>query len=357
MLPEDLAAAGKISSAEKAHAGVMKALYIRQHGAVANLKVSEVPMPPVKSGEVLVRIEAAGINPSDVTSVEGRFPSAVLPRIVGRDFAGRVTEGPADLVDAEVWGTGGDLGVSRDGTHAEYLAIPRAAVAHRPKNLIAEVAAIAGVPFVTAYSGLIRFGQLKAGEWVIVSGAAGAVGQAAVQLAHAKGAHIVALVRNANELWVSRLPGVEAVAQSEQADLESVVHQATNGRGADLALNGVGSPIFGSLLAALTGGGRQVVYSAAGGREYTLDLFSFYRKQARLFGLDTQPLDATHCAAILNEIAPLFESGALTPPAIGQKFPLSEAAQAYGRTASGKGGKAVFVLAAAGKEVEKTQAA
>jgi len=165
------------------------------------------------------------------------------------------------------------------------------------------------------------------------------------------------LVRNANELWVSRSPGVEAIAQSDQADLELVVQQATNGRGADLALNGVGSSIFGSLLAALAVGGRQVVYSAAGGREFTLDLFSFYRKQARLFGLDTQTLDATQCAAILSEIAPWFESGALAPPAIGQKYPLSEAAQAYSRTASGKGGKAIFVLAAAGEEVEKPQAA
>lgn len=166
----------------------MKAIYIQQHtNAIADLKVSEVPKPSISgNGEVLVKIEASGINPSDLGSVQGRFPAAVLPRIVGRDFAGKVVDSPADLVGAEVWGTGGDLGISRDGTHAEYLVVPREAVARRPQTLSTEEASIAGVPFITAFSAMFRLGQLKEGEWVIVSGAAGAVGQAAIQLAQPK---------------------------------------------------------------------------------------------------------------------------------------------------------------------------
>jgi NADPH:quinone reductase len=323
----------------------MKAIYIQQHGAIADLKVTDVPAPSIKSGEVLVKVEASGINPSDVASVLGRFPVAVLPRIVGRDFAGRVVEGPADLIGTEVWGSGGDLGISRDGTHAEFVALPRQAVARRPKNLSAEVAATVGVPFVAAFSALMRLGRLKEDEWVIVSGAAGAVGQAAIQLAHAKGAHIVALVRDASDRWVSKCDGVRAVAQSDQGDLDKVVREATNGKGADLALNGVGSSIFASLVASLAIGGRQVVYSAAGGREFTLDILNFYRNQLVLLGLDTQKLDATECAGILNELVPLFESGALQSPAIGERYPLSEAATAYARVAAGGGGKIVFVTA------------
>ena len=323
----------------------MRAIYIRQHGAVADLRVSDVPRPSIGPGDVLVQIEAAGINPSDVVSVEGRFPSAVLPRIVGRDFAGKVVDGPTDLIGTEVWGTGGDLGISRDGTHAEYLAIPRQALARRPRNLSAEEAATAGVPFVTAFSAMVRLGRLREGEWVIVSGAAGAVGQAAIQLARAKGASVIALVKDASDRWVSKAAGVQAVAQSDRGDLEAVVREATNGRGADLALNGVGSSVFGSLLGALAIGGRQVLYSAAGGREFTLDLRSFYRRESVLLGLDTQHLDATQCAGILDEIAPLFESGALRPPAIGERYPLAEAAQAYGRVAAGGSGKVVFLIA------------
>lgn len=122
------------------------------------------------------------------------------------------------------------------------------------------------------------------------------------------------------------------------------MRQATNGRGADLALNGVGSGIFGSVLGALATGGRQVVYSAAGGREFMLDILSFYHQQFKLFGLDTLKLDAVQCAGILSEIGPLFESGALTAPVIGERYPLSEATEAYARVASGRGGKVVLVM-------------
>jgi NADPH:quinone reductase len=322
----------------------VKAIYIQQHGSPADLKVSEVAKPSIGSNEVLVKVEASAINPSDIVSVEGRFPGSVLPRIVGRDFAGAVVEGPAALIGTEVWGTGGDLGVSRDGTHAEYVVIPVQAVSRRPKNLSAEEASAVGVPFVTAFSAMFHLGELKEGEWAIVSGAAGAVGQAAVQLAHAKGAHIIALIKDASERWVSGNEGVEAIAQSDQGDLEAVVRQATKGRGADVALNGVGSAVFRSLFASLAIGGRQVVYSAAGGREFPLDILSFYKKQSVLLGLDTQKFDVTFCAGILNEIAPLFESNALKPPVIGQRYPLSEVVQAYGGVASGKSGKTVFVM-------------
>ena len=322
----------------------MKALYIRQHGPIGDLKVSDVPVPAPKPGEVLVKVEAAGINPSDLVSVQGRFPHAVLPRTVGRDFAGTVVEGPPELAGKKVWGSGGDLGVIRDGTHAEYLAIPQAATAQRPANLSAEEAAAVGVPFVTAYSALITLGGLQQGEWVIVSGAAGAVGQAAVQIAHARGAHVIALLKSATETHASGFAVTEAVATSEKGDLEAVVRQATKGRGADLALNGVGSSIMGAILASLAEGGRQVIYSVLGGQEFKLDLFGFYRNQFKLFGLNTVKLDASACGAILNELAPLFESGALRPPAIGESYPLADAAKAYQRVAAHAGGKVVLTI-------------
>lgn len=323
----------------------MKALYIRQHGAIGDLKVSDAPVPVPKPGEVLVKVEAAGINPSDLLSVQGRFSHAVLPRIVGRDFAGTVVEGPAELVGRNVWGSGGDLGIDRDGTHAEYLALPQEAASPRPANLSAEQAAAVGVPFVTAYSALITLGGLQKGEWVIVSGAAGAVGQAAVQIAQARGARVIALLRSATEAYASGFPGAEAVATSDKGDLEAVVRRATNGRGADLALNGVGSSIMGPIFASLAGGGRQIVYSVIGGQEVTLDLLAIYRNQFKLFGLNTVKLDAGSGAAILNQLAPLFESGALKPQAIAERYPLSDAAKAYERVAAGAGGKVVLLPA------------
>jgi len=320
----------------------MKAIFIQQHGPVDGLTVSEIPRPARKDGEVLLEVEAAGINPSDVASFQGKFPGAVLPRVVGRDFAGRVVEGPTELVGLEVWGTGGDLGISRDGTHAEYLAIPQRAVARRPASLSPEQAAVVGVPFVTAFAALFRLGQLKRGEWVIVSGAAGAVGQAACQLAKARGASVIALTRSKNE--ASTLGAIDALAQSDENNLESVVREATQGRGADLALNGVGSNIMAPLFLALAEQGRQVVYSAVGGREFPLDILSLYRRQQALLGLNTATFDTIQCAEILNEMAPLFDSGAVGPSAIVERIPLSRAGEAYKKVASGKSGKIVLTI-------------
>lgn len=334
----------------------MKAIYIQRHGSVADLAASEVAVPSIGPDEVLVRVQAAGINPSDIVSIEGRFSDSVLPRIVGRDFAGHVVDGRADLIGAQVWGTGGDLGVSRNGTHAEFLALPQKAVSRRPKNLPAEQAAAVGVPFITAFSALVNLGKVTEGECVIVSGAAGAVGQAAIQIAHAKGGRIVALVKNADGLWVSELDGVEAVAQSEKGDLETIVRNVTSRRGADLALNGLGASIFESILGALANGGRQVLYSAAVGRESMLDILSFYKHQFVLYGLDTQKFDASYCAGILNELTPMFESGALKAPIISERYELSEAAKAYSHVRSGIG-KIVFVMPEMDKEFAEITAA
>ena len=323
----------------------MKAVYIEQHGSVDELKISDVPVPVPKPGEVLVRVEAAGINPSDIISVEGRFPHAVLPRIVGRDFAGTVVDGPAELVGCKVWGSGGDLGIDRDGTHAEYMAIPREAVALRPAKLSAEEAATVGVPFVTAYSALITLAAIKSGDWVIVSGAAGAVGQAAIQLAQANGARVIALIKDGREEERLRNLGVKAIARSDLSNLESVTRAATDGRGANVALNGVGSSIMGSMLGALAVDGRVIVYSAVGGREFNLDLLSLYREQMQLLGLNTVKLNATACAAILNRLAPIFESGALMALPVAERYPLAEAPKAYRQAAARKGGKVVLTMA------------
>ena len=164
----------------------MQALKIYQHGPASRLTAGEAPEPILGAGDVMVKIQAAAINPSDVISAEGRFPDSPLPRILGRDFAGIVVEGPKELMGKKIWGSGGALGISRDGSHAEFLAIPKSAVSVRPNNLSAELAAAVGVPFQTAWVALVERGAVKSGEWVIISGATGAVGSAAVQIAPAE---------------------------------------------------------------------------------------------------------------------------------------------------------------------------
>jgi NADPH:quinone reductase len=321
----------------------MKALLIDHHGPHTELQLRDVPTPPMQPGEVRVEVQAAAVNPSDIVSAEGRFAHARLPRILGRDFAGRVVEGPAEWLGAEVWGTGGDLGITRDGTHAEKVVLPLAGVARRPARLSADEAAAVGVPFTMAWLALMDLGRLAAGEWVIISGAAGAVGSAAIEIAAARGANVVALVRDDAEAQRLDRTKVAAIASSERGNLVAVTSAANGGKGADLALNGVGGVLFPPLRDALADGGRMVVYAAVAGREVPLDLLELYRRRLQILGANTAVIDAAAGARMLTMLAPLFQRGEIAPRQALERYPLSAAASAYARVAEGAPAKIVLV--------------
>src|SRR5271165_4458130 len=106
----------------------MKAIQFAHFGAPEVLAVVDVADRMPGAGEARVRVEAASINPSDVKNVAGAMSHTTLPRIPGRDFAGVVEAGPDGWIGAEVWGTGGDVGFTRDGTHSEMIAVPAASL-------------------------------------------------------------------------------------------------------------------------------------------------------------------------------------------------------------------------------------
>ncbi|MGC1382055.1 MAG: zinc-binding alcohol dehydrogenase family protein [Candidatus Baltobacteraceae bacterium] len=322
----------------------MKALQIDRFGPLDALEVRDVPDARLRDGEVRVHVEAAGVNPSDAGVALGRFPHVTLPRILGRDFAGTVVEGPAQSIGAKIWGSGGgELGMTRDGSHAEHLVLPASAAIRRPSHLSAQQAAVAGVPFVTAWSALVGLAGLKSGEWVLVSGAAGAVGSAAMQIVGALGGHGIGLVLEHDD--ITPLDGVklEGIVHSDRDDVPNAVHALTGGRGVDVALNAVGAPIFAQLFYSLANDGRMVIFSARAGRDAALNLFDFYRRRLRMFGLDTAALDLGAIAAIYARLTPLFESRALVPSPIAASFPLSQAREAYVRVEGGAAGKVVLV--------------
>ena len=179
----------------------MKALQFSATGDLASLRFVDVATPVPAAGEVLVQIKAAGLNPSDVKNVLGRFPYTTLPRIPGRDFAGVVVEGPQALLGQEVWGTGRDLGFFADGSHAEFVKVSAKGVAHKPSHLSFAQAASLGVPYTTAWDALERSGVGK-GTRLLVIGANGAVGSAALALAKIRGAQVLAAVRRASRARV-----------------------------------------------------------------------------------------------------------------------------------------------------------
>src|ERR1700729_3803695 len=119
------------------------------------------------ANEVLIEIKSAAVNPSDVKAATGLMPYAVFPRTSGRDYAGVVIDGPEGWIGREVFGSSGDLGIRRDGTHATHLAVEAEAVVEKPNNLSWEEAAGIGVPFVTAMEGFRRAGMPKQGETVL----------------------------------------------------------------------------------------------------------------------------------------------------------------------------------------------
>src|SRR5882672_7398222 len=144
--------------------------------------------------DAVVEIKAAGVNPSDVKAATGLMPYAVFPRTPGRDFAGVVIDGPREWIGREVFGSSGDLGIRRDGTHATHLVVEADAVVDKPATISWEEAAGIGVPFVTAMEGFRRAGLPKPGDVVLVMGVNGKVGQAAVQIASWHGARVIGVV-------------------------------------------------------------------------------------------------------------------------------------------------------------------
>jgi len=292
---------------------------------------------------VIIEVRAAGINPSDGKAMLGAMPSAVFPRTPGRDYAGVVVEGPRELVGAEVWGSGGDVGISRNGSHAERLVLPRAAIARKPANLTMLEAGTVGVPFVTAYEGLRRAGYPTRDSVVAVFGASGKVGQAAVQLAARAGARVFAIDRRADAPRGHASGPVRYVDASREQPAETV-RAESGGKGASIVFNTVGSPWFAAANAALAKRGTQV-FIATVERAVPFDIFAFYRGMHTYAGIDSLALGASECAPIFEALKPGFEDGTLRPFEVDDsaRFRLEEADRAYRAVLAGASGRLAFV--------------
>ena len=322
----------------------MKALRVYKFGDLSNLEVDEVREAPLAANEVRIRVVAAAINPSDVNNIEGRMEGTTLPRIPGRDFAGIVVDGPAHLRDVQVWGTGGDIGFSRDGSHAEFITIPAEAAAPKPANLSFEEAASVGVNYVTAYEGLVNRAKIKAGETLVVTGARGGVGQAVLRLGQALGAKLISVDRKPFDAAIFEGLKLLGHIDNSHQNLHDGVLELTGGKGADLAFDAVGGELFEAVLASLAQLGRQVVITSVGSSRVSFDLRDFYHHRLTLLGTDSRALTVTDSAHVLDSIAPLFVDGRLRPLRIARRGSLQEARELYSYVKSSGGGKAVFVF-------------
>lgn len=312
----------------------MRAVTIRDQ----QIAVEDHPDPEPGSGEVLVRVRAAGINGADIHQRLGRYPAPPgSPQdIPGLEFAGEVAAlGPAAQRFDE-----GDrvMGVVGGGGQAELVTVHERQLMPVPRALGWLQAG--GVPevFTTAHDALFTQAALESGERLLVHGGAGGVGTAAIQLARAAGARVTATVRSDDLRSAVEELGARTIATGDFAEHGPF----------DVILELVGAPNLPHNLNALSTQGRIVVIGIGAGAKGDLNLGLLMAKRVRIFGstLRSRPLEekALTARALERSVLPLFESGALEVP-VAAAFELERAAAAYERfEAGGKFGKVVLEI-------------
>jgi NADPH:quinone reductase-like Zn-dependent oxidoreductase len=279
--------------------------------------------------QVLIEVKAAAVNPSDVKAATGLMPYAVFPRTSGRDYAGVVIDGPPGTVGREVFGSSGDLGIRRDGTHATHLAVEAKATVEKPKSISWEEAAGIGVPFVTAMEGFRRAGIPRPGDTVLIMGVTGKVGQAATQIATWHGARVIGVTRKA-ETYEGHSNSKIDIIDASATDIPTRLRELNDGKGADIVFNTVGDPYFQAAHKSLALRGRQILIAAID-RIVQFNILEFYRGQHTYVGVDTLGLSSVATGDVLRELAPGFASAHLRPFPINPAaiYPLEQAKRAF----------------------------
>ncbi|HEY2435897.1 MAG TPA: zinc-binding alcohol dehydrogenase family protein, partial [Solirubrobacteraceae bacterium] len=248
----------------------MDAVVIQASGPPAeSLAIRSEPVPEPGPGEVLVEVYAAGVNPLDVANVQGVLGTP-LPMIPGVDYAGVVIS-DGDRNGQEVWGSAPQLGMTRPGTHARFVALPETWLSRKPERLTMAEAAAVGRPYLAAWETIIEAGGLKPGETILITGGSGLVGQAATAIARWRAATPIVADRR-------RPDGVEHFIDTRSSDVHEAVLELTDGRGADMVLDAVGGALFEPALRSLRFGGRMAGLISHEPR-VEFDLVEFYGRE------------------------------------------------------------------------------
>lgn len=305
------------------------------------ISLEMVPKPVPSNGELLIRVHASAIHPSDVLNSRGIFPLTTYPRIPGRDFSGTVVSSPPNSQfpeGTEIYGTSGfTQAFSVDGAQAQFVVVGENAVAVKPKGLSWVQAATVGVPFTTAAL-VLRRAAAKKGECVLVLGANGAVGSAVVQLARSQGCKVLLATRNDEG----------DVNTASDPELEEVTG-LTGGKGVDVVVDTVGQPALTRAATERLGRGGRLAFIAAprtGSTELGVEMVGFYRVEKSLVGCNTLLYGVEEMAGVLEELVGKFESGELKASKEGEwkQVRLEDGVEAYEKAGKGGGGKFVIVI-------------
>ncbi len=307
----------------------------REYGTPEDLQLMDLPDPSPGPGEVVVGVRAAAVNFPDVLFISGGYQVKIPPPFApGSEFAGEVLA----VGDGVTYSPGARVsGSVMVGAFAEKVVLKADSLAPMPDGVDFADAAAFGVTYRTAYYALRSVAGVQRGDWVVVLGAAGGVGLAAVDLAVALGARVIAAASSAEKLALCRTRGAEATVDYDRENLRDRIKEITAG-GARAVLDPVGGRYAEPALRALGRGGTFVTLGYAAGSIPSIPLNLVLLKAITVRGMEirTFPVDRPDEAVRDNrELAQLFSSGAVRPY-IGARFPLHEAGKALRHVADRK---------------------
>jgi len=319
-----------------------------EHGPVDSMTLEDRPIPEPAEGEALVRLRYAALNPADRFLVMGMYPKGGNPPItVGRDGAGVVesSRGSHYKPGDEVIVLRSAIGVTRDGTLAEYVTVPEASLAPLPAGWTMQEGASGPLVYLTAWRALVQLGEIRPDHTVLVTGASGGVGIAAVHLAKAFGARVVAISRSEEKRNRLKEIGADIVADSSNADTcESEIKAALDG-GCDLVVENLGGPFLQMSVNLCNPHGRILVIGLLAGLTSEIVLGRLIAEQVRIEGCAVAALTPPETQDAWIHIVDKLDANQRRP-LIDSVYPLEKVPEAFGDMAAGSLGKVLIDVTA-----------
>jgi NADPH2:quinone reductase len=323
----------------------MKAIVCKAWGPPDSLELQDLPDRVPGPGEVAVDVRAAGVNFPDVLTVQGKYQvKPPLPFTPGNEFAGVVRALGEGVRGLQV----GDsvIGFTQTGAFAQQAVAPAAALMPMPPGMDFDTAAAITLTYGTSHHAVVDRGQLKAGETMLVLGAAGGVGLAAIEIGKAIGARVIAAASSPEKLEVCRAHGADVLIDYTKEDLREALKAATGGKGPDVIYDPVGGPYSEPALRSIAYRGRHLVIGFAAGDIPKLPWNLMLLKSASVVGVfwgDFARREPQANAAAMREMLGWMAEGKLRP-LVSKRYALAETAQALNDMAERKvTGKVVIV--------------
>lgn len=323
----------------------MKAWLWDGSAGIDHLRIAEAPDPIATRGEVVLEIHYAALNPADLYLAERRYPYPVnpdLPHVLGRDGLGTVFllgEGVKDVRVGERRAIlRSDVGVFRWGSFAERLSIPEESLVEIPPGWTEEEASCATLVYMAAYRALTMWEPLKPNSAVLVTGASGGVGVAAVQLAAAMGHTVIALSRSDEKQRRLKELGASFAFNPEDSEWRAGVKAALNARGVNLAIDNVGGKLFPEVIDTMDELGRISLVGELAGPVPNFNTGSLFSRRLRIGAMALGYYTPEETRATWHELLEVMRSSGARPQ-IDRVFPFEQLPQAFERLRAGPMGK------------------